>query len=204
MRKTSPISDANSSSVGRRTSKALTGDILQHPIQQRNRAVEPHRRVHHQYPAEAEDLLLRVQVAHVRGVEGAETVAGQVVVGDLQLALQLVPNLLHHPVEIRGVVERPAGHPAARGGHDKIGAHRRAECHHVEALRIERPGRQPVFAAVMGRAGAGDGKDQRRRPFLRGIGIAQFLVVPERVRRVPLQRPGTASLERDVSGQRRP
>ena len=60
-----------------------------------------------------------VEVSHEGGLPAAETVAGEVELGDLDAVLDPLVGQLHDPVEIRRIVLDAAGHARARGGDDE-------------------------------------------------------------------------------------
>ena len=70
-------------------------------------------------------------------------------------------------------------YPGRVGRDNKVHVGGRGNGNHVKPGLVEGPRHVDILSAVVGGAGAGDQKNQRRRTFLQCLGVAQFCIVPE-------------------------
>ncbi|MCY1410097.1 hypothetical protein D9M71_254600 [compost metagenome] len=158
---------------------------LHQAVEVAHRGVQVHRRVEQQHTLVVEAAAGFIEMADEGRLQCAEAVAGQVEVGDFQVGV-LRTHGLHDPVEVVGVVGGEARRGIARGGCHEVPAGRRGQLHHVEAVAVEQLLEVFRRAAGVGRAGAGDDEDERRRVILPGQAVAQLLHRPEVVGQLEL------------------
>ena len=161
---------------------AVVGDALHlglhQAIQVAYRGQQIDRRIDHQHLLEIEAALAFVQVGDEGGVQAAQAVAGQVVVGDRQLGM-LGAHRLHGPIEVLGIVRGVARGGRTRHRHHEVPAGGRGQLHHVVAGRVIQPLEVFLGAGRVVGPGAGDQEDQRRRMVLAGEAVVEFLHRPE-------------------------
>src|SRR5690606_27802937 len=90
-------------------------------VQVADGCIEIHRRVDQHHALEIEALPRLVQLADKGGVECAKAIAGEVELGDRQIAL-LCPDRLHDPVQILRVLGAVTRRGEARSGGDEVEA----------------------------------------------------------------------------------
>ena len=101
--------------------------LLEQQIQNSGGFIETDRRVDQEHAVELERPPLLVQPGNEGRVGGAEAVADEVVGGDRDLVLDLVPDQLHHLVHIPGVAGQEAWPARRRSAHDEVRMQRRGQ-----------------------------------------------------------------------------